>query len=107
MDPNHVKKCEGEKNEAKRRLGEKRISTSTLLLTALTIMGIFNFRGNTSYKPQCFMSQTLTLFEFKNKKTKVMWFVICYYLVASIFRYYYEAYRVGTQDIKSPTTCKL
>ncbi len=40
MDPNHVKKCEGEKNEVKGRLGEKRISASTLLLTALTIMGI-------------------------------------------------------------------
>ncbi len=63
MDPNHVKKCEGEKNEAKARLGEKRISASTLLLTALTIMGIFNFRVNTSYKLQCFLSLTLTLFE--------------------------------------------
>ncbi len=88
MDPNHVKKCEGEKNEAKRRLGEKRISASTLLLTALTIMGIFNFRGNTSYELQCFLSLTLTLFKFK--KRMVMWFVNCYYLVASIFRYIME-----------------
>jgi hypothetical protein len=69
MDPNHVKKCEGEKNEAKGRLREKRISASTLLLTALTIMGIFNFRGNnTSYELQCFLSLTLTLFEFKKNK---------------------------------------
>jgi hypothetical protein len=37
----------------------------------------------------------------------VVWFVNCYYLVASIFRYYYAAYTVGTQDMKSPTTCKL
>jgi hypothetical protein len=36
------KKCQGAKNEAKGRLGEKRISASTLVLTALTTMGIFN-----------------------------------------------------------------
>jgi hypothetical protein len=82
MDPNHVKKCEGEKNEAKgSRLGEKRISASTLLLTALTIMGIFNFRGNTSYELQCFLSLTLTLFEFKNQKPNG--YVVCKLLLFS------------------------
>jgi hypothetical protein len=68
MDPNHVKKCQGEKHEAKGRLREKRISASTLLLTALTTMGIFNFRGNTPYEQQCFLLTTLTLFELKIKK---------------------------------------
>jgi hypothetical protein len=85
MDPNHVEKCQDEKNEAKGRLGEKRISASTLLLTALTTMGIFNFRGNTPYEQQCFLLQTPTLFELKIKKRMVVWFVNCYYLVASIF----------------------
>jgi len=107
MDQNHVKKCQGEKNEAKGRLREKIISASTLVLTALTTMSIFNFRVNTPYEQQCFLLQTLTLFEFKIKKRMVVWFVNCYYLVASIFRYYYEAWGVGTQDMKSPTTCKL